>query len=288
MKALVITQSITRRDERSLERYLSDISSYEVLTPEQEVELFKRYKSGDESALTEIVYHNLRFVVSVAKQYHFPGLWLGDLINEGNIGLIKAAQRFDVTKGFKFISYAVWWIRQSILQSISEKSRKIRLPSNMQAQTSKIMAKYREILQKEERKPSIEELADATGFNKEIIERSLASFKMCSSLDAPIKADEDTSFLEMMEDVELKAPDHDVAISESQQLEVKDMLDSLPPRQAEVLALFYGIGVKRSYSLNDIGAHIGVSTERARQIRDRALRKLRNRYKDALPTFSEN
>ncbi len=168
MRALKITSSITRRDEKSMEKYLTEISRYEVLTPDEEYALFSKIRNGDEEALLKIVHHNLRFVVSVAKQYQHLGLWLGDLINEGNIGLIKAANRFDETRGFKFISYAVWWIRQSIIQSINQKARKIRLPLNQKATTSKVIKTGIAFMQKEGREPSIEELAEETGFTKQL------------------------------------------------------------------------------------------------------------------------
>ena len=195
MRALVITNTITRRDEKSLEKYFNEISRYGVLSPEEELDMFKRIKNNDEDALQKIVNHNLRFVVSVSKQYQGLGLSLGDLINEGNLGLIKAATRFDETKGFKFISYAVWWIRQSILQALNEKSRKIRLPLNHQSNVSKIIAKRTELLQKMEREPTMEELAEETGFSEDVVRKSLESYKKCRSLDAPVDEDSDTCLL---------------------------------------------------------------------------------------------
>jgi RNA polymerase primary sigma factor len=281
MRALKITQTITRRDERSLERYLSEISKYDVLTPEDEVALFQRIREGDDRALDKIVRHNLRFVVSVAKQYQIPGLWLGDLINEGNIGLIRAAQKFDETKGFKFISYAVWWIRQSILQALNEKSRKIRLPLNLQGLTSKVLAARSELLQIQEREPSIEELAEATELKPEVVKRTLRTNKMCTSLDAPISEEGDGSLGSLIEDDSIESPDFMLAVHESQKQEVQDMLKLLPPRQAKVLELFFGIGRKQPLSLTDIGEYIGVSRERVRQIRDRGIRHLQMRAKKA-------
>ena len=288
MRALKITNSITRRDEKSLERYLTEISRFDVLTPEEELELFNQLKAGDKSALGKIVNHNLRFVVSVAKQYHFPGLWLGDLINEGNIGLVKAAHRFDVSKGFKFISYAVWWIRQMIIKAISDKSRKIRIPSNVQTLTNKVMDKRVEILQEKEREPSVEELAKATDLTIDNVKQCLSTYRWCSSLDAPVGEDGDATVAMLMADQQVKAPDHKVAVLESQQKDVAQMLSSLPPRQAEILSLYYGIGKRRSISLDDISQRVGVSPERVRQIKDRALHRLRRRYKNEVPIFSDN
>ncbi len=287
MRALKITQSITRRDEKSLEKYLSEISRYDVLTPEEEVKLFRRLRNGDESALMEIVNHNLRFVVSVAKQYQNLGLSLGDLINEGNIGLIKAAQRFDETKGFKFISYAVWWIRQSILQSVNVKARKIRLPLNLKGISSKVREKRIEFLQKEEREPSIEELAEATGLEEKVVKKSLETYKMCSSLDAPLTADGDASLTTVLEDHSIEKPDFELSVRESQREEVQELLRSLSPRQATVISMYYGIGRKHPSSLSDIGEYIGVSRERVRQIKDKGVRKLRRRATSLTPNFSK-
>jgi len=286
MRALKITESITRRDEKSLERYLADISRYDVLSPEEEVELFRRIREGDDVAFHKIVMHNLRFVVSVAKQYQNLGLWLGDLINEGNIGLIKAAQRFDETKGFKFISYAVWWIRQSILQAINDKSRKIRLPQNLQGTGAKVRAGLLEFLQREEREPSLAELAEETGLKPEQVKKCLQAQQSISSLDAPLSEDGDGTLATVLQDDSMQTPDHELSILESQREEVRQMLETLSPRQATVLAMYYGIGRKHPLSLSDIGEHLGVSRERVRQIRDRGLRRLRSRSREMTPTFS--
>ena len=288
MRALKITQSITRRDEKSLEKYLTEISKYGVLSPEEEVELFQRIKQGDEKALLKIVQHNLRFVVSVSKRYQNLGLWLGDLVNEGNIGLIKAARRFDETKGFKFISYAVWWIRQSILQAVSDKSRKIRIPLNLQGLSSKIRAKRTEFVQQEEREPSVEELAEATGLEPDQVRKSLESYRMCSSLDAPLGAEGESSLGQVMEDESVPQPDFELSVRASQQEEVKNLLNLLPTRQATVLSMYFGIGRKQPLSLGDIGEMIGLSRERVRQIKDRGVRKLRIRARNMAPTFSIN
>jgi RNA polymerase primary sigma factor len=288
MRALKITSAITRRDEKSLEKYLTEISGYDVLTPEEEYTLFRDYRSGDEQALSKLVLHNLRFVVSVAKKYQHMGLWLGDLINEGNIGLIKAATRFDETRGFKFISYAVWWIRQSILQAINEKSRKIRIPQNLQSQISKIMAKRAEILQKEEREPSIEELALALEIKPEVVEKCFEAYQKITSIDAPIRFDSDESMVAFMEDESIEKPDHSLSVEETQKEEVREMLKKLPQREATVISMYYGIGIERPISLNDIAEYIGLSRERVRQIKDKAVTKLRREAKSIVPTFSPN
>ena len=253
MRALKITNSITRRDEKSLDKYLADISKYEVLTPDEEVEIFKRIRNGDDAALIKILLHNLRFVVSVAKQYQHTGLWLGDLISEGNIGLIKAARKFDETRGFKFISYAVWWIRQSIIEAITTKSRKIRLPANHQSATKKVIEARNEYLQKNEWEPSVKELANSTGIREQIIQKCLETYKKCRSLDAPVLNGEDVSLVQLIEDTNVDKPDHKVIKTESQKRKVKQLLTKLPPKEAKVVSLFYGIERMFPMTLSDIG-----------------------------------
>jgi RNA polymerase primary sigma factor len=213
-------------------------------------------------------------------------LWLGDLINEGNIGLIKAARRFDVSRGFKFISYAVWWIRQSILQAINDKGRKIRIPSNQQAVSTKVQRAWNSFLQEFERKPSVAELAEATGFTEAKVRQSLANRQRCTSIDANIKEGEDTTLVQLLEDEETVSPDHELVVKESQQEMVRALLANLPANEATVLTLYYGIDQKHPLSLSDIGNHIGVSRERARQIKDKGLRKLRTRSRDLDPMLS--
>jgi len=288
MRALVITNTITRRDEKSLEKYFNEISRYGVLSPEEELDMFKKIKMEDEDALQKIVNHNLRFVVSVSKQYQGLGLSLGDLINEGNLGLIKAATRFDETKGFKFISYAVWWIRQSILQALNEKSRKIRLPLNHQSNVSKIISKRTELLQKMEREPTMEELAEETGFSEEVVRKSLQSYKKCRSLDAPVDEDSDTSLSGLMEDKQVERPDYDLAYNESIHIQAQQLLDILPPREASVLKLFFGIDRKYPMNLGEISETMGISRERVRQIKDRGLDILRKASKRSALEFSLN
>lgn len=275
MRALTITNSITRRDEKSLEKYLNDISKYDVLSPDEELNLFQRLRNGDEAALYLLVRHNLRFVVSVAKQYQHTGLWLGDLINEGNIGLMKAARRFDETKGFKFISYAVWWIRQSIMQAINDKGRKIRLPANHHAVTTKVKQAMIQFMQEEEREPNLAELSVITGIPPDNIQKSLEASKSCRSLDAPIEEGGETSLANLLEDYTIATPDHEVAIKDSQRKEVQGLLARLNNAEAKVLTLHYGIERKYPMTLSQISDHIGISKERARQIRDKGLKKLR-------------
>ena len=288
MRALVITNTITRRDEKSLEKYFNEISKYEVLSPEQELELFQRIKSGDKDGIQDVVNHNLRFVVSVSKQYQNLGLALGDLINEGNLGLIKAAGRFDETKGFKFISYAVWWIRQSILQALNEKSRKIRLPLNHQSNVSKIIHKRTQLLQLMEREPTLEEIAEETGFSEAIVKKSLESYKKCRSLDAPIDEDSDSSLSGLMEDQQIDRPDRNLAYNESISIQASQLLNSLPSREASVLRLFFGIDRKYPMNLGDISDLMGISRERVRQIKDRGLDMLRMATKKMEVDFSLN
>lgn len=285
MRALVITNSITRRDEKSIEKYLTEISRYDVLTPEEEVALFSRYRDGDEAAIEQIVAHNLRFVVSVAKQYQYLGLALGDLINEGNLGLIKAAQRFDETRGFKFISYAVWWIRQSILEAITKKSRKIRLPANQQSNTSKIMREIERFLQNDNRLPTHEELVEATGLSYHVVKKSMETNQWCRSLDAPIDEDGDTSLANVMADQSMPSPDYDLSVRETQQIEVRELLDTLPPRTKTVLSMYYGIGYRHPLSLDEIGDQVGLSRERIRQIKEKGIRRLRMCQPEMVPTF---
>lgn len=275
MRALIITNRITSRDEKSIEKYLNEISKFEVLSPSEEIALFKSYRSGDESALNKIMNHNLRFVVSVAKQYQHTGLRLGDLINEGNIGLIEAAQRFDETRGFKFISYAVWWIRQAIISAINKKGKKIRLPQNLRTVQKEIADVTRDILQKTEREPTLLELAEKTGYSEKKVVKCLEMNKKCRSLDAPMEAGEDYSLGSLLEDTQIDRPDHEVVERESNSLQVQSLLKKIPIKEATVLSMYFGINRKYPMTLNDIGDYMGISRERVRQVRDRALKRLR-------------
>jgi RNA polymerase primary sigma factor len=288
MRALVISHGITKRDSRSVEKYLNDISKFEVMSPEEELRTFQRFKAGDEDAFQRIIRCNLRFVVSVAKQYQHLGLSLNDLINEGNIGLVKAARRFDETKGFKFISYAVWWIRQMMLQSIANKSRKIRLPANQQSVTMRIIAKRNDLLHQLEREPTTEELVEATEMSEEIINRSMETYRYCQSLDASIDEDGDYSLTYFLEDDNIRKPDADLVGSESLKVEIQEMLKHLNQREAQIVSMCYGIGCSQPVRLEDIGLRVGLTKERVRQIRDRGINKLRKMVANEDLTFSWN
>jgi RNA polymerase primary sigma factor len=287
MRALKISTTITPRDEKSLERYLTEIGQYDVLTPEQEQQIFIRIKAGDEAAFMTIVLSNLRFVVSVAKQYQHTGLSLSDLINEGNIGLMKAAKRFDETRGFKFISYAVWWIRQSILQAVSEKMRKVRLPHNHQSSTREVLRSRSRLQQILERDPTNDEIAEDAGLTEKVVFHCLQSYRRSQSLDAPVSEGEDSTHMQFMENEIYDAPDHGLAYKESLKIETKNLLKSLPHRQAEVIAMLFGIGEENKvYSLNEVGDRLGLSRERVRQIKERALKKLRILSRDRQGSFA--
>lgn len=274
MRQLKITTKITTRDSISLDKYLSDISKIPILTPEEEVALAKRIKTGDANALEEMTSANLRFVVSVAKQYQNNGLTLSDLINEGNVGLIKAAKRFDETKGFKFISYAVWWIRQSIIQAIVEYSRMVRVPVNKMSKYTNIMEMQTKFIQEFEREPSDEELADLCDLTVKQLHIILNGRKRYSSIDAPVGGDEnDLTMLDMMPNEE-ESPDIKL-MEESLAIELKNGLSSLSPREYEILSSFFGINGKSPHTLDEIAELYGITRERVRQIRERALRRLR-------------
>lgn len=277
MKPFVITKSITSRDHKSLDHYLAEIVKFEVLPPEKELELFQRYRSGDEAAFLKIIQHNLRFVVSVAKQYERNGMWLGDLINEGNIGILTAARKFDETRGFKFISYAVWWIRQAMIAAISKNGRKIRLPANYNNIFIRIRKVQAEFTQLEGREPDLDELAHETGFTKKLIQEHFRSYANCSSLDAPIKEGEATSLGDSVEDLSIEQPDYELIVRASQKQEVKDLLSTLTRREACILSQSFGLESKFPVPMDDIGKQLGISSERVRQIRDKSLRKLRRR-----------
>lgn len=289
MRALVITHNITRRDSMSIEKYLNEVSKYDVLTPEEELRLFRRFKDGDEAAFQKIIRSNLRFVISVAKQYQHTGLSLDDLINEGNIGLIKAAQRFDETRGFKFISYAVWWIRQSILQAIGEKSKKIRLPANYQSRIQEVVRTRNELYQQLEREPSLAEIAAITDLKESDIENCLRDVKYCKSLDEPVGDDDDSASLEeMLADAVLPSPDSELVGTESLRIELTELLGALSAREAEILSMYFGLNRKQPLSLQDISDYLDLSRERVRQIKDRALRKLKRKIFNEGMVFSVN
>ena len=276
MRQLKITKSITNRESQSLEKYLQEIGKVDLLTPEEEVDLAKRIKQGDQIALEKLTKANLRFVVSVAKQYQNQGLSLSDLINEGNLGLIKAAQRFDETRGFKFISYAVWWIRQSILQALAEQSRIVRLPLNKVGSLNKINKAFSELEQEFEREPSPEELANTLEIPTEEVETTLGVAARHVSVDAPFVEGEDNSLLDVLENNTTPDTDENLEYKESLRREIDRSLSTLTERQCDVIKLYFGIGVEHAMSLEDIGEKFGLTRERVRQIKDKAINKLRN------------
>lgn len=276
MRQLKISTRITSRDSIALDKYLNEIGKISVLTSEEEVELAKKIKQGDENALQQLTQANLRFVVSVAKQYQNNGLSLSDLINEGNVGLIKAARRFDETKGFKFISYAVWWIRQSIIQAIVEYSRMVRVPVNKMSKLKRVMDVYTSFVQKFEREPSMEELAEACDISNSELKAIWEGRKRYASIDAPMGGDEkDLTMLDMMPNDE-DSPDLKL-MEESLAIELQNGLSSLSPREYEILSSFFGISGRRPHTLDEIADLYGLTRERVRQIRERALRRLRRK-----------
>jgi len=282
MRQLKITKSITNRESQSLEKYLQEIGKVDLLTPEKEVDLAKRIKQGDQIALETLTKANLRFVVSVAKQYQNQGLSLSDLINEGNLGLIKAAQRFDETRGFKFISYAVWWIRQSILQALAEQSRIVRLPLNKVGSLNKINRAFSQLEQEFEREPSSEELASLLEISSDEVETTLGVAARHVSMDAPFVDGEDNSLLDVLENPNTPGTDANLDYLESLRREIDRSLGTLTDRQADVIKLYFGIGVEHPLSLEDIGDRFGLTRERVRQIKDKAINKLRSASRSKL------
>ena len=282
MRQLKITKSITNRESQSLEKYLQEIGKVDLLTPEEEVELAKSIKQGDQMALEKLTKANLRFVVSVAKQYQNQGLSLSDLINEGNLGLIKAAQRFDETRGFKFISYAVWWIRQSILQALAEQSRIVRLPLNKVGSLNKINKAFSELEQEYEREPSADELAELLEIPTEEVQTTLGVAARHVSMDAPFVEGEDNSLLDVLENGGTPGTDSALEYKESLRREIDRSLSTLTDRQCDVIKLYFGIGVEHPMSLEDIGEKFGLTRERVRQIKDKAINKLRNTSRSKL------
>jgi len=275
MRQLKITKSITNRESQSLEKYLQEIGREELITAEEEVRLARRIKEGDQVALDRLTKANLRFVVSVAKQYQNQGLSLPDLINEGNLGLIKAAQRFDETRGFKFISYAVWWIRQSILQSLAEQSRIVRLPLNKVGLTNRIQKAYSLLEQQFEREPSAEELAEVLEMDLEEVSATLGLSARHVSMDTPMSEGEDNTLLDVLENPNAEKTDAALDHKESLKTEIDRSLKTLTERQKEVICFFFGIGVDHPMSLEDIGERFNLTRERVRQIKDKAITKLR-------------
>lgn len=279
MRQLKIIKQVTNRETLSLDKYLQEISREEMITPDQEVELAQKIRDGSHSALQKLTKANLRFVVSVAKQYQNQGLTLPDLINEGNIGLIKAAQRFDETKGFKFISYAVWWIRQSILQALAEHARVVRLPLNKIGAINKVLKAYSDLEQSTEREPSYDEIAELLEISADEVEASVIHNIRSSSMDAPLMADENSgSMYELMSmDDHTMMPDF-VVTNESLKIDIEAVLSTLNPREAEVVKQYYGIGTDgfEALTLEDVGLRVGLTRERVRQIKEKALKKLKH------------
>ena len=276
MRQLKITKSITNRESQSLEKYLQEIGKVDLISPEDEVKLAMRIREGDQLALDRLVKANLRFVVSVAKQYQNQGLTLPDLINEGNLGLIKAALRFDETRGFKFISYAVWWIRQSILQSLAEQSRIVRLPLNKVGLTNRISKAYQQLEQEYEREPTPEELANLLEIGIDEITATMSVGFRHISMDTPLSDGEDGTLLDLMENPNAEKTDEKLVHHESLRMEIERSLRTLTERQKEVVCYFFGIGVDHPLSLEDIGQRFHLTRERVRQIKDKAITKLRS------------
>ncbi|MBL0098469.1 MAG: RNA polymerase sigma factor RpoD/SigA [Bacteroidetes bacterium] len=276
MRQLKITQSITNRESASLEKYLQDIGKENMVTPQEEVVLAQRIRQGDQEALDKLTRANLRFVVSVAKQYQNQGMSLPDLINEGNLGLIKAAQRFDETKGFKFISYAVWWIRQSILQAIAEQSRMVRLPLNQIGAMNKVKKALSKLEQKYGRDPSPEEISEAVDLSYNQIRDVLRVGNRPISMDAPFdNNDENNTLLDVLVNDGIPSTDA-FLLDESLSEDINRSLSTLSKREAEVIKMFFGIGIKLSMSLDEIGIELGLTRERVRQIKETGLRRLKH------------
>ncbi len=275
MRQLKITQQITKRESRSLEKYLQEVSKEEMINAEQEVELAERIQQGDMEALNTLVRANLRFVISVAKQYQNTGLTLEDLINEGNLGLIEAAKRYDHTKGFKFISYAVWWIRQSILKAAADNSRTIRLPHNRLGEIQKINKASLAFVQKNEREPTPDELSEITEMDLNKVENSIKMAKKQVSIDAPMANDEDNNSLSSVLSNDDTPSPNEQLLKESLTTDIERSLTYLKGMEAEVIRLFYGLGGKSEMTLEEIGNMFGLTRERIRQIKERGLRRLR-------------
>ena len=279
MRQLKISKSITNRQTISLDRYLQEIGKVELITAEEEVALAQRIKNGDDRALEKLAKANLRFVVSVAKQYQNQGLSLPDLINEGNLGLIKAARKFDETRGFKFISYAVWWIRQSIMQAIAEQSRIVRLPLNKIGNINKVRRTFTELEQKFEREPLEHEIAECMELSQEDIKTSMKNNRRHISMDAPVSTEEDSgNMYDLLSNKDTPDPDL-LLLKESLSNEIEYTLTCLPEREAEVIRLFFGLNGYQPHSLEEIGMKFCLTRERVRQIKEKAVRRLKTSKK---------
>ncbi|WP_167606114.1 sigma-70 family RNA polymerase sigma factor [Maribellus sediminis] len=281
MRQLKITKQVTNRDTLSLDKYLHEIGKVELLSAEKEVELAKRIKKGDREALETLIKANLRFVVSVSKQYQNQGLSLPDLINEGNLGLIKAAERFDETRGFKFISYAVWWIRQSILQALAEQARIVRLPLNKIGSINKINKAFNKLEQEFQREPTVEELAELMDIRPDLIEDSMNSSNVHISMDAPLREEEANNMYDVMMNEDSPKPDEDL-MDNSLRQEIERSLATLGDREAEILRYYFGLKGYQQHTLEEIGDEFGLTRERVRQIKEKAIKKLKNQYRNRL------
>ncbi len=276
MRQLKITKQVTNRETISLDKYLQEIGKVDLITAEEEVELAKRIKQGDQEALERMTKANLRFVVSVSKQYQNQGLSLPDLINEGNLGLIKAAQRFDETRGFKFISYAVWWIRQSILQALAEQARIVRLPLNKIGTINKVNRTFAELEQKYEREPTADEVAEAMDITTEDVKTSIKHAGRHVSMDAPLSNDEDSSNMyEVFKSEDNTNPDTEL-LTDSLRKEIERALATLTIRESDVIRLYFGLGQKQPLTLEEIGERFDLTRERVRQIKEKAIRRLKH------------
>jgi RNA polymerase primary sigma factor len=280
MRQLKITKSITNRESEALEKYLSEIGKEELLSAEEEVELAQRIRKGDKKALEKLTKSNLRFVVSVAKQYQNQGLSLPDLINEGNVGLIKAAEKYDETRGFKFISYAVWWIRQSILQAIAEQSRIVRLPLNQLGSMNKINRMLTKFEQENERRPSVDEISEVIDIPEDKVDEAINVSGRQVSVDAPFVDGEDNSLLDVLVNSDAPMADKQLVV-ESLQAEIMDALKMLTVRERNIITAFYGIG-QPEMTLEEIGTKFGLTRERVRQIKEKAIRRLRGNTKNKI------
>lgn len=275
MRQLKISKQITNRESQSLDKYLQEIGKVDLISAEMEVDLAVRIRQGDQAALEKLTKANLRFVVSVAKQYQNHGLTLGDLINEGNVGLIKAAMRFDETRGFKFISYAVWWIRQAILQALAEQSRIVRLPLNRVGSLNKVLRTFSVLEQKFEREPSADELAEFMNVTLEDVETSMRTAGRHVSVDAPFVSGEDNTLLDVLENRDEETPDSELMI-DSLKLEISRALSTLTVRESEIISCYFGLNGSGSMTLEEIGYRFKLTRERVRQIKEKATRRLRH------------
>lgn len=273
MRQLKITKQVTNRDTPSLDKYLQEIGRVDLISPEDEVILARKIKTGDSEALGKLVKANLRFVVSVAKQYQNQGMGLPDLINEGNLGLMKAAQRFDETRGFKFISYAVWWIRQAILQALAEQARIVRLPVNKIGSINRINRAFARLEQEFEREPSSQEIAEVLEMIPEDVKEALRTNGRTMSMDAPISSEEENTMYDVMQNPDTPSPDKNL-INESLAYEIERALSSLSPRESKVLKLYFGLGMKHPFTLEEIGEELKLTRERVRQIKEKAINRI--------------